>query len=101
MSENQNYADILDKEYIGFFTENTKEDLADVINLVNLISLVFDDRNCGASAKITNKAVVSLSNIIYRELQSIESGMHLSGGIFSWHKAEAAGIAKKQEVTSD
>ncbi|EFE3781934.1 hypothetical protein ABLI16_000316 [Escherichia coli] len=101
MSERQNYADILDKEYIGFFTENTKEDLADVINLVNLISLVFDDRNCGVSAEITNKAVVSLSNIIYRELQSIESGMHLSGGIFSWHKAEAAGIARKQEVTSD
>ncbi len=25
MSERQNYADILDKEYIGFFTENTKE----------------------------------------------------------------------------
>ncbi|EHQ9033711.1 hypothetical protein KI082_000223 [Escherichia coli] len=101
MSENQNYADILDKEYIGFFTENTKEDLADVINLVNLISLVFDDSNCRVSAEITNKAVVSLSNIIYRELQSIKSGMHLSGGIFSWRQAEAAGITRKQEVTSN
>ncbi|EFL0483785.1 hypothetical protein G8G26_001910 [Escherichia coli] len=101
MSENQNYADILDKEYIGFFTENTKEDLADVINLVNLISLVFDDSNYGVSAEITNKAVVSLSNIIYRELQSIKSGMHLSGGIFSWRQAEVAGIARKQEVTSN
>ncbi|MEH4155936.1 hypothetical protein POW98_15110, partial [Escherichia coli] len=42
-----------------------------------------------------------LSNIIYRELQSIKSGMHLSGGIFSWRQAEAAGIAREQEVTSN
>lgn len=94
MSENQNYTDILDKEYIGFFTESAKEDLADVINLVSLMSVVFGDKNGGASAEIINEEIVSLSNIIYRELQSIKSGMHLSGGIFSWRKAETAGIAK-------
>lgn len=94
MSENQNYADILDKEYIGFFTESAKEDLADVINLINLISIMFSERDCGASAEITNKAIVSLFNILYRELETIKSGMHTSGGIFSWHSAETAGIAK-------
>ncbi|MHT50826.1 hypothetical protein D9I34_01905 [Escherichia coli] len=101
MSENQNYADILDKEYIGFFTESAKEDLTDVINLVNIMSIMFGERSCGAGAEITNKDIVSLFNIIYRELETIKSGMHLSGGIFSWHKAEAAGITKKQEVTSN
>lgn len=94
MSENKNYADVLDKEYIGFFTENAKEDLADVINLIGLISVIFGDKNGGVPAEIINEEIVSLSNIIYRELQSIKSGMHLSGGIFSWRKAEAAGIAK-------
>lgn len=34
MSENQNYADILDKEYIGFFTESAKEDLADASSIL-------------------------------------------------------------------
>ncbi|EAB6122110.1 hypothetical protein D6Q91_10190 [Salmonella enterica subsp. enterica] len=101
MSENQIYADILDKEYIGFFTENAKEELADVINLLSLISVIFGDKNGGVPAEIVNEEIVSLSNIIYRELQSIKSGMHLSGGIFSWRKAEAAGIARKQEVTSN
>ena len=101
MSENQNYADILDKEYIGFCTESAKEDLEDVINLIDLISIMVSQRDCGASSEITNKAIVSLFNIIYRELETIKSGMHLSGGIFSWHKAEAAGIARKQEVTSN
>lgn len=101
MSENQNYADILDKEYIGFFTESAKEDLTDVINLVSLISVVFGDKNGGASAEIINEEIVSLSNIIYRELQSIKSGMHSSGGFFSWRQAEAAGITQKQEITSN
>ncbi|HDH8530251.1 TPA: hypothetical protein PJM12_002885 [Escherichia coli] len=101
MSENKNYADVLDKEYIGFFTENAKEDLADVINLIGLISVIFGDKNGRVPAEIINEEIVSLSNIIYRELQSIKSGMHLSGGIFSWRKAEAAGIARKQEVTSN
>lgn len=101
MSERQNYADLLRKEYVGFFTEDAKEDLTDVINLVNLISLVFDERNCRVATEITNKDIVSLSNIICRELQSIKSGMYLSGGIFSWHQAEAAGIVQKQEVTSN
>lgn len=94
MSERQNRENILDREYVGFFTESAKEDLADVINLVSLISVVFGDKNGGASAEIINEEVVSLSNIIYRELQSIKSGMHSSGGIFSWHSAETAGIAK-------
>lgn len=101
MSENKNCTDILDEEYIGFFTENAKEDLADVTNLIDLIFIMFGERDCGVSAEITNKAIVSLFNIIYRELETIKSGMHLSGGIFSWRKAEAAGIARKQEVTSN
>ncbi|EPT4165530.1 hypothetical protein ACVWV2_003648 [Escherichia coli] len=101
MSENQNYANLLHKEYVGFFTEDAKEDLTDVINLVSLISVVFGDKNGRASAEIINEEIVSLSNIIYRELQSIKSGMHLSGGIFSWRQAEAAGIAREQEVTSN
>ncbi|EES2676038.1 hypothetical protein P4G36_12905 [Escherichia coli] len=94
MSERQNRENILDREYAGFFTESAKEDLTDVINLVSLISVVFGDKNGGASAEIINEEIVSLSNIIYRELQTIKSGMHLSGGIFSWHSAEKAGIAK-------
>ncbi|VEW07211.1 conserved hypothetical protein [Escherichia coli] len=101
MSEHQNSENILDIEYAGFFTESAKEDLTDVINLVSLISVVFGDKNGGASAEIINEEIVSLSNIIYRELQTIKSGMHLSGGIFSWRQAEAAGITRKQEVTSN
>ncbi|EDT6458791.1 hypothetical protein YW90_001518 [Salmonella enterica subsp. enterica] len=94
MSKRQNSENFLDREYAGFFTESAKEDLTDVINLVSLISVVFGDKNGGASAEIINEEIVSLSNIIYRELQSIKSGMHSSGGIFSWHSAETAGIAK-------
>ncbi|EEW1032840.1 hypothetical protein ACHZFI_000236 [Escherichia coli] len=94
MSKRQNSENFLDREYVGFFTESAKEDLTDVINLVSLISVVFDDKNGGASAEIINEEIASLSNIIYRELQSIKSGMHSSGGIFSWHSAETAGIAK-------
>ncbi|EFB1297321.1 hypothetical protein B9S93_000997 [Escherichia coli] len=94
MSENQNIRNTYIKEYAGFFTESAKEDLTDVINLVSLISVVFGDKNGRASAEIINEEIVSLSNIIYRELQSIKSGMHSSGGIFSWHSAETAGIAK-------
>lgn len=94
MSKRQNSENFLDREYAGFFTESTKEDLTDVINLVSLISVVFGDKNGGASAEIINEEIVSLSNIIYRELQTIKSGMHSSGGIFSWHSAETAGIAK-------
>ncbi|HDV4667599.1 TPA: hypothetical protein RIT77_003668, partial [Escherichia coli] len=55
MSENQNYANLLHKEYVGFFTEDAKEDLTDVINLVNIMSIMFDERSCGAGAEITNK----------------------------------------------
>lgn len=94
MSKRQNSEFFLDREYAGFFTESAKEDLTDVINLVSLISVVFGDKNGRASAEIINEEIVSLSNIIYRELQSIKSGMHSSGGIFSWHSAETAGIAK-------
>ncbi|EEY5752593.1 hypothetical protein ERU66_24165 [Escherichia coli] len=94
MSKRQNSENFLDREYVGFFTESAKEDLTDVINLVSLISVVFDDKNGGALAEIINEEIASLSNIIYRELQSIKSGMHSSGGIFSWHSAETAGIAK-------
>ncbi|EGB0943130.1 hypothetical protein H6Y45_000900 [Escherichia coli] len=94
MSERQNSENILDIEYAGFFTESAKEDLTDVINLVSLISVVFGDKNGRASAGIINEEIASLSNIIYRELQTIKSGMHSSGGIFSWHSAETAGIAK-------
>lgn len=94
MSERQNSENILDIEYAGFFTESAKEDLTDIINLVSLISAVFGDKNGGASAEIINEEIASLSNIIYRKLQTIKSGMHSSGGIFSWHSAETAGIAK-------
>ena len=94
MSKRQNSENFLDREYVGFFTESAKEDLTDVINLVSLISVVFDDKNGRASAEIINEEIASLSNIIYRELQSIKSGMHSSGGIFSWQSAETAGIAK-------
>lgn len=94
MSKRQNSENFLDREYAGFFTESAKEDLTDVINLVSLMSVVFGDKNGGASAEIINEEIVSLSNIIYRELQTIKSGMHSSGGIFSWHSAETAGIAK-------
>lgn len=94
MSKRENSEIFLDREYVGFFTESAKEDLTDVINLVSLISVVFGDKNGRASAEIINEEIVSLSNIIYRELQSIKSGMHSSGGIFSWHSAETAGIAK-------
>lgn len=97
MSENQNYADILDKEYIGFFTESAKEDLEDVINLIDLISIMFGERHCGASSEITNKVIVSLFNIIYRELETIKSGMHLSGGIFHGTKLKPQGLPRNKK----
>lgn len=97
MSENQNGENILDREYVGFFTESAKENLADVINLISLISVIFGDRSGRASVEIINEEIVSLSNIIYRELQSIKSDMHLSGGIFSWRKAETVGLIKARE----
>ncbi|HBB8935541.1 hypothetical protein RCU96_22600 [Escherichia coli] len=97
MSENQNYADILAKRYIGFFTESAKEDLEDVIKLIKLIHAILGDKNGGTTTVIINEEIVSLFNIIYRELQSIKSGIHLSGGIFSWREAEAVGLIKASE----
>lgn len=96
MPENQNIRNIYSKEYSGFFTEDAIENLNDVINFIVVISESF----C-RNAPVQANEMESLANILYRELQTIKSGMHLSGGIFSWHKAEAAGIARKQEVTSN
>ncbi|KAE9866505.1 hypothetical protein GP982_23935 [Escherichia coli] len=89
MSENQNIRNTHIREYTGFFTENSIENLNDVINFINIIS-EFSRKDTLVQAN----EMESLANILYRELQTIKSGMHLSGGIFSWHSAETAGIAK-------
>ncbi|EBZ2215793.1 hypothetical protein ABK178_004808 [Salmonella enterica subsp. enterica serovar Brandenburg] len=96
MSENQNIRNTYIKKYAGFFTEDSIENLNDVINFITVIS-EFSRKDTFVQAN----EMESLANILYRELQTIKSGMHLSGGIFSWRKAEAAGIARKQEVTSN
>ncbi|EFJ2733465.1 hypothetical protein G5H01_000237 [Escherichia coli] len=96
MSENQNIRNTYIKEYAGFFTEDSIENLNDVINFITVIS-----EFSRGDTHVRANEMESLANILYRELQTIKSGMHSSGGIFSWHKAEAAGIAKKQEVTSN
>ncbi|EFJ2908007.1 hypothetical protein G5G56_000778 [Escherichia coli] len=96
MSENQNIRNTYIKEYAGFFTEDSIENLNDVINFITVIS-----EFSRGDTRVQANEMESLANILYRELQTIKSGMHSSGGIFSWHKAEAAGIAKKQEVTSN
>ncbi|EMB7581186.1 hypothetical protein VAD58_002535 [Escherichia coli] len=97
MSENQNYADILAEKYIGFFTERAKENLEDVINLIRLIYSILGDKSGGTTTVIINKEMVSLFNIIDRELQSVKSGIHPSGRIFSWCEAEAVGLIKARE----
>ncbi|EIH0397374.1 hypothetical protein DEN77_004596 [Escherichia coli] len=89
MSENQNIRNIYKKEYAGFFTEESIENLNDVINFIVVIS-EFSRRGTLVQAN----EMESLANILDRELQTIKSGMHSSGGIFSWHSAETAGIAK-------
>ncbi|HAO9529247.1 TPA: hypothetical protein IRN28_001268 [Escherichia coli] len=89
MSENQNIRNIYKKEYAGFFTEDSIENLNDVINFITVIS-EFSRKDTFVQAN----EMESLANILYRELQTIKSGMHSSGGIFSWHSAETAGIAK-------
>ncbi|MEB5812381.1 hypothetical protein [Escherichia coli] len=96
MSENQNIRNTYIREYAGFFTEDSIENLNDVINFINIIS-EFSRKDTLVQAN----EMESLANILYRELQTIKSGMHSSGGIFSWHSAETAGIARKQEVTSN
>ena len=101
MSEYQDGNNHFDGEYIGFFTEDAKENLNDVINLIRLISIVFGDKNGKAIAEIVNEEIVSLNNIIHRELQSIKSGLHLSGGIFSWREAEAGGFIKITNNSTD
>ncbi|EMS0077998.1 hypothetical protein ACEPIY_000278 [Escherichia coli] len=89
MSENQNIRNTYIKEYAGFFTEDSIENLNDVINFITIIS-EFSRKDMFVQAN----EMESLANILYRELQTIKSGMHSSGGIFSWHSAETAGIAK-------
>ncbi|HAU9112363.1 TPA: hypothetical protein JFB78_005010 [Escherichia coli] len=89
MSENQNIRNAYIREYAGFFTEDSIENLNDVINFINIIS-EFSRKDTLVQAN----EMESLANILYRELQTIKSGMHSSGGIFSWHSAETAGIAK-------
>ncbi|MGT4779356.1 hypothetical protein ACRWD1_03950 [Escherichia coli] len=89
MSENQNIRNTYIREYAGFFTEDSIENLNDVINFINIIS-EFSRKDTLVQAN----EMESLANILYRELQTIKSGMHSSGGIFSWHSAETAGIAK-------
>ncbi|VEW03922.1 hypothetical protein [Escherichia coli] len=89
MSENQNIRNTYIKEYAGFFTEDSIENLNDVINFITVIS-EFSRKDTFVQAN----EMESLANILYRELQTIKSGMHSSGGIFSWHSAETAGIAK-------
>lgn len=89
MSENQNIRNIYKKEYAGFFTEDSIENLNDVINFITVIS-----EFSRGDTRVQANEMESLANILYRELQTIKSGMHSSGGIFSWHSAETAGIAK-------
>ncbi|WP_407905834.1 hypothetical protein [Escherichia coli] len=89
MSENQNIRNIYKKEYAGFFTEDSIENLEDVINFITVIS-----EFSRGDTRVQANEMESLANILYRELQTIKSGMHSSGGIFSWHSAETAGIAK-------
>ncbi|EFM6085779.1 hypothetical protein RCO15_17290 [Escherichia coli] len=101
MSENQNVRNIYKKEYAGFFTEDSIGSLEDVINVIALFSALTGEINTKERITVQSDEMESLTNILYRELRAIKSGMHLSGGIFSWHKAEAAGIARKQEVTSN
>ncbi|EFB8334471.1 TPA: hypothetical protein JLM64_001970 [Escherichia coli] len=89
MSENQNIRNTYIKEYAGFFTEDSIENLNDVINFITVIS-----EFSRGDTRVQANEMESLANILYRELQTIKSGMHSSGGIFSWHSAETAGIAK-------
>ncbi|WP_097340971.1 hypothetical protein [Escherichia coli] len=89
MSENQNIRNTYIKEYAGFFTEDSIENLNDVINFITVIS-----EFSRGDTRVQANEMESLANILYRELQTIKSGMHSSGGIFSWHSAETAGLAK-------
>ncbi|HAN9263362.1 TPA: hypothetical protein ACWRBI_004693 [Escherichia coli] len=94
MSENQNIRNIYKKEYAGFFTEDSIENLEDVINVIALLSTLTGEINTSERMPVQINEMESLTNILYRELRAIKSGMHTSGGIFSWHSAETAGIAK-------
>ena len=94
MSENQNVRNIYRKEYTGFFTEDSINNLDDVINIMELIAVLFCELEGKSAVSFQSKEMASITNLLYRELCAVKSGMHLSGRLFSWHKAETAGIAK-------
>ncbi|OSK32961.1 hypothetical protein EAMG_03506 [Escherichia coli M056] len=97
MSEKQNNRDIYKREFAGFFTEDSINNLDDVINVIALLSALTGEINTRGGMSVQINEMVSLTNILYRELQSIKTDLHPSGGIFSWHKAEAVGLIKKCE----
>ncbi|ELO4318136.1 hypothetical protein QUQ52_000778 [Escherichia coli] len=94
MSEYQDNNNIYEKEYSGFFTEDAVDDFNDVVNAIELLATLFDEINGKSAVTHESKHIAAITKIIYRELQSIKSGLHLSGGIFSWHEAEARGLIK-------
>ncbi|EJM2180124.1 TPA: hypothetical protein HJL26_001807 [Escherichia coli] len=94
MSENNIDRELYEKEYVGFFTEDAIENLKDVINLVDCLIATTADANNNHHIDICRGMLISVLNIMSRELRSIKSDMHYSGGIFSRYKAETAGIAK-------
>ncbi|HAO9529441.1 hypothetical protein [Escherichia coli] len=97
MSENQNIRNIYKKEYAGFFTEDSIDNLDDVINIMGLMATLFCELDGKSPVTFQSKEMASITNVLYRELCAAKSGMHFSGGIFSWHKAEAAGIARNKK----
>ncbi|MBW5819573.1 hypothetical protein [Yersinia enterocolitica] len=101
MFQNQANTNIHRKEYAGFFTEDSINNLDDVINIIGVLSKLFGCVDDDPIITIQGWEMASLVNLLHQELQMVRSGLHFSGGIFSWHKAEMAGIAGKQETTSN
>lgn len=95
MSENQNIRNIYKKEYAGFFTEDSIENLEDVINVIALLSALTGEINTSERMPVQINEMESLTNILYRELRAIKSGMHTSGGIFHGIMPKPPGLPKQ------
>lgn len=86
------------KMYGGFFTEEAKDKLADLINLLDLLSMMTGIISEGnGDFAMENDRARSVFNVLLRELTSINAGLDDCNRSFLWCDVQLAGITKNNE----
>lgn len=74
----------LRNRYAGFCTEDSLDNLNDVINVVNFLSTMAGAAKCNKEGAILDNGIANgIFNILGREIESIKESLFLCGGTFS------------------